>query len=555
MKAHRTAAEAGDIVFRSPTGRWMLAATVLGSAMGFLDATVVNVALPAIGRDVGADVSELQWVLDSYLLTLAALILLGGSLADRYGRRRVFTLGVVCFMIPSVLCAVAPTAGILIVARALQGVGAALLTPGSLAIIQSTYRSADRPAAIGTWSALTGVASALGPIIGGWLIDAFSWRWIFLLNVPIGLVVIAITGRHVPESRDPHVTGRLDLRGAVLATAGLAGITYALIEGPRGGSPLWVTATALGVGLAALAGFAVTERHAAGPILPPGVFASGQFLSANAVTFVVYAALGGVFFLLVVFLQTSLGYSPLAAGAASLPVTLLMLALSSRAGALAQRVGPRLPLTVGPLLLAAGMLLMLRIDVGAGRGVADYAVFVLPAVLVFGLGLATTVAPVTATALAAAPATHSGVASGVNNAVSRVAQLTAVAALPVLAGIGGKDFQDPGALADGFHTAMLITAALSAAGGLLAAATIRSDVLAGAPEPARAAPARRQPAPEAEPCPYECPVAGTPLRPAPAPAKTRQGGTPGPDRPGGADGTHGAPGPGGRGGADGTDEA
>ncbi|WP_369205093.1 MFS transporter [Streptomyces sp. PU-14G] len=502
---------AGSVAFRSAEGRWLLAATVLGSAMGFLDATVVNVALPAIGRDVHADVSALQWVLDGYLLTLAALILLGGSLADRYGRRRVFTLGVGCFVLPSVLCAAAPDAGTLILARALQGVGAALLTPGSLALIQASYRSADRARAIGTWSALTGVASALGPLLGGWLIDAFSWRWIFLLNVPIGLVVVAVTARHVPESRAPTAAGHLDVRGAALVTAGLGGVTYALIEGPRGESPGWVTALALLAGLAALAGFVHTERRAESPMLPPGVFRAGQFLSANAVTFVVYAALGGVFFLLVVFLQTSLGYSPLAAGAASLPVTLLMLALSSRAGALAQRVGPRLPLSVGPLLLAAGMLLMLRIGVDDGDGLAGYATSVLPAVLVFGLGLATTVAPVTATALSAAPPGHSGIASGVNNAVSRLAQLAAVAALPLLAGIGGGDFQDPRALADGFHTAMLITAALAAAGGLLAWATVHRDVLetdAGpAPEPAE-----EPGSGEAAGCPYECPVAGTPLR-------------------------------------------
>ncbi|MFE9388487.1 MFS transporter [Streptomyces sp. NPDC006784] len=515
MEAHQDTAP-GAVPFRSATGRWVLVATVLGSAMGFLDATVVNVALPVIGRDIGAGVSDLQWVLDSYLLTLAALILLGGSLADRYGRRRVFTLGVVCFMIPSVLCALAPTAGILILARALQGVGAALLTPGSLAIIQSTYRSADRPAAIGAWSALTGVASALGPIVGGYLIDAFSWRWIFLINVPIGLLVIAVTARRVPESRDPAATGRLDVSGAGLATLGLGGVTYALIEGPRGESPGWLTAAALVLGLAALAGFAHTERHAPSPMLPPGVFTAPQFLSANAVTFVVYSALGGVFFLLVVFLQTSLGYTPLYAGAASLPVTLLMLALSSRAGALAQRIGPRIPLTVGPMLLAAGMLLMLRIEVGE-TGVSGYSASVLPAVLVFGLGLATTVAPVTATALAAAPAEQSGVASGVNNAVSRVAQLAAVAALPVLAGISGSDFQDPRALAAGFRNAMLITAGLAVAGGLLAFATIRRDVLA--PPSAPEAAAEKRPPKPAEPCPYECPMAGTPLRPAPAPAR------------------------------------
>jgi EmrB/QacA subfamily drug resistance transporter len=481
----------------------MLAATVLGSAMGFLDATVVNVALPAIGRDLHAGVSALQWVLDGYLLTLAALILLGGSLADRYGRRRMFSLGVVCFTVPSVLCAAAPTAGVLIVGRALQGVGAALLTPGSLALIQAGYRPEDRARAIGAWSALSGVASALGPIVGGYLIDALSWRWIFLINVPISLVVLGAAARHVPESRDPGATGRLDLRGGLLATAGLAGLTFALIEGPRGGTPLWPVLTAAVAGACALAAFVLNERRSPAPMLPLGVFTSGPFVSANAVTFTVYAALGGVFFLLVVFLQTSLGYSPLAAGAASLPVTVLMLLLSSRAGALAPRVGPRLPLTVGPLLLAAGMLLMLRIDVGDG-----YASAVLPAVLVFGLGLATTVAPVTATALAAAPAEHSGLASGVNNAVSRVAQLAAVAALPPLAGISGREFQDPSALAGGFHTAMVITAALAVCGALLAFTTIRSDVLRGSEDTARCAPGQAEPGGR----PYDCPVAGTPLR-------------------------------------------
>lgn len=487
---------AGEVPFRSAVGRWVLTATVLGSAMGFLDATVVNVALPAIGGELGAEVSELQWVLDGYLLLLSALILLGGSLADRYGRRRVFSLGVVCFTVTSVLCALAPSPGLLIVARALQGGAAALLTPASLAIIQSGYRPGDRSRAIGAWSALTGVGAALGPLIGGYLIDAFSWRWIFLINVPIGVVVLAVTSRYVPESRGTAAARRLDLRGAALATLGLAGLTFTLIEGPRAQASPWPAAAALATGLVALAAFVRTEARSPHPMLPPGIFRASQFLSANAVTFVVYAALGGVFFLLVVFLQTSLGYSPFEAGAASLPVTVLMLLLSPRAGALAQRIGPRVPLTVGPVLLAAGMLLMARIAPGDG-----YLTAVLPAVAVFGLGLSTTVAPVTATALAAAPAEHSGLASGVNNAVSRVAQLAAVAALPALAGISGADFQRPGALVDGFQTAMVVTAGLAAAGAVLAFVTIRSDVLEVAPAAAGTDDGRP---------PRSCPVAGTP---------------------------------------------
>ncbi len=466
-------AEAQEVVrFGTAPGRWVLAITVLGSALGFLDATVVNVALPSIGRELGAEVSGLQWIVTGYSLTLAALILLGGSLGDRYGRRRIFVAGVVWFTVTSLLCALAPTIELLIAARVLQGAGAALVTPGSLAIIEASFHPRERSRAIGAWSALSGIGAALGPLVGGYLIDAVSWRAIFLLNVPFGVAIVLAAARHVPESRDPTVTGRLDLAGSVLVTVGLAGVTFALIEAPRGETSAPLIVAAIVAGVLGLVAFLVVERRRSDPMLPLEVFSSRQFASANLVTFAVYAALGGVFFLLVIQLQTTLGYTPLAAGAAALPVTVIMLALSSRSGALAQRIGPRVQLTVGPMVLAAGMALMALIDRGD-----SYAGSVLPAVVVFGLGLATTVAPVTATALAAADPRHAGVASGVNNAVSRAAGLLAVAVLPVIAGLSGGDFQDAAALGEGFRVAMVVTAGVALAGGLVAALTISDDVL------------------------------------------------------------------------------
>ena len=477
----------------------MLAVAVLGSGLAFLDGTVVNVALPEIGRDLDASTATLQWILNGYLLTLASLVLLGGSLGDRYGRRRVFVLGVALFTAASLLCAVAPTAELLVAARLLQGVGAALLTPGSLAMIESSFRPADRAQAIGAWSGLGGVAAALGPLLGGYLVEAVSWRAIFLINLPIGLFVIAMARRHLPETRDPEASGRLDVAGAALAALGLGGLTYALIAGPEGVTPS-VAFAGLG-GLAAFIGFLVVERRSANPMLPLSMFASRQFTAANLVTFVVYAALGGFFFLFVSFLQISLGYSPLAAGAASLPVTLLMLALSARSGAMAQRIGPRIPLTIGPLVIAGGLLLLSRIGPGDA-----YATSILPAVAVFGLGLTLVVAPVTATVLAAADARHSGIASGVNNAVARVGGLLAVAALPVIAGLTGDAFYDPAAMTDGFRTAMMACAGLSAAGGLLAWLTISDAVLAAEPE--------AEPTAAGEPArEYSCGVTGPPLRP------------------------------------------
>ena len=420
----------------SAPGRWVLAVAVLGSGIAFLDATVVNIALPDIGRDLHASTSTLQWILNGYVLTLAALILLGGSLGDRYGRRRIFVYGTGLFTAASLLCAVAPNAELLVVARLVQGVGGALLTPGSLAMIESGFRPADRARAIGAWSGLGGVAGALGPLVGGVLVGAVSWRAVFVINLPLGIFIVMMAGRHVPETRNSASSGRLDFRGVILAAVGLAGTTYALIEAPGHGASPRLLVIAIGGGLA-LIGFLVAEGRSRNPMMPLSMFSSRQFSAANAVTFVVFGALSGVFFLLVAFLQISLGYSPIAAGAASLPITALMLLLSARAGAVAQRIGPRIPLTVGPLVTALGLLLMTRINPGD-----SYLSSVLPAVIVFGLGLSLVVAPVTATVMATADERHSGIASGINTAVSRLASLIVVAVLPLVAGLTGKKFYD-----------------------------------------------------------------------------------------------------------------
>jgi EmrB/QacA subfamily drug resistance transporter len=494
------AAAPDELTLDGARGRWVLAVAVLGSGLAFLDGTVVNVALPAIGRDLGASTSALQWILNGYLLTLASLILLGGSLGDRYGRRRVFVLGVGLFTVASLLCAIAPSAGALVVARLLQGIGGALLTPGSLAMLEASFRRGDRARAIGAWSGLSGVTTALGPLLGGYLVEAVSWRAVFLINLPIGIFVVAMAMRHVPESRDLTAGGPLDLGGAALGALGLAGTTYALIEGPDKGMAALIVVTGVG-GVAALVAFLLAERRSPNPMIPLGIFASRQFSAANLVTFAVYASLSGVFFLLVAFLQISIGYSPIAAGVATLPVTALMLLLSSRSGALAQRIGPRLPLTVGPFVIAAGMLLMTRIDPGD-----SYVSTVLPSVLVFGIGLVLVVAPVTATVLAAADDRHAGIASGINNAVSRVASLLAVAVLPLVAGLSGDKFYDPVALEDGFRVAITTCAVLAAAGGVVAWLTISDDVLKGEPDQGDEAPARLA-------TDFSCAVAGAPLCP------------------------------------------
>jgi EmrB/QacA subfamily drug resistance transporter len=459
----------------------VIVATVLGSGIAFLDSTVVNVALPHIGEDFDVGVADLQWVLSGYLLSVSSLILLGGSLGDRFGRKRIFQLGVVIFALASLLCAVAPTAPMLVVFRVVQGIGGALLTPGSLAILEASFQPGDRGRAIGAWSGLSGVAGAIGPFVGGWLVDAASWRWIFLINLPLAAAVLVITARHVPETADPEASHSIDYPGAVLIGLGLGGVTWALIAAGDDGWGDPVVWGPLLVGVAALALFVPVERHSRAPMLPPTIFASAQFRAANLVTAAMYAALGGIFFLLVVQLQNVLGYSAVEAGAASLPITLMMLGLSARSGALAARIGPRLQMTVGPLLVGLGALLMTRIDAGV-----SYVSGVLPAVTVTGLGLATVVAPLTATALAAVEDRYAGVASGVNTTVARVAQLVAVAGLPLLAGITGRSYLDPAEFSSGFRTAMIIMAAVSVLGGVLGFLTVRNPepVPGVAPAPA-----------------------------------------------------------------------
>lgn len=476
---------AGTIRLGRPAGRWVILATVLGSGMAMLDGTAVNVALPTIGRELSTSLGGLQWTVSGYTLALAGLILLGGSLGDRLGRRKVFLTGVAWFALTSALCGLAPGIGVLIAARVLQGVGGALLVPGSLAIIQASFAPEDRPRAIGAWSGLGGLAAAIGPLLGGWLVVSAGWRWVFLLNLPVAAVVIGVTLRHVPESRDEQAARRFDILGALLAALALAGITYSLIGTPgRGGAAASMIAAAV-TGVAAAVAFVAVERHRGraaqagrpAPMVPLDVFASRQFSVINVITFCVYGAFGGMLFLLVLQLQVGAGFSALTAGTALLPVTVLMLVLSPRSAALAQRVGPRWLMTGGITTCAAGMLLMLRIGDNA-----SYLADVLPAVVVFGFGLSMVVAPLTATVLASADVRHAGVASGVNNAVARAAGLLAVAGLPAVVGLRAADYHSAALLGSGFRATMIICAGLLALAALLAGTLVDDKVLQAAPD-------------------------------------------------------------------------
>ncbi|MEU9213628.1 MFS transporter [Streptomyces sp. NPDC048415] len=449
----------------TPAGKWILLTTVLGSSMAMLDSTVVNVALPRIGRDLNASLAALQWTVNAYMLTLAGLILLGGSLGDHFGRRKVFVVGVVWFASASLLCGFAPNVGVLVAARALQGIGGALLTPGSLALIQASFHPDDRARAVGLWSGFGGIGAAVGPFLGGWLVDGPGWRWVFLLNVPVALVCVPVALRHVPESADGQTHRGFDVLGAALGALSLALVTYALIEA-RGGS-LLVAVTAV-AGVAAGVAFVYVERRRPDPMMPLDIFASCQFTAVNLVTLCVYAAFSGFFFLTALQLQVVAGYSALGAGTALLPTTVLMLLFSARSGELAQRIGPRIPLTVGPLLCAAAMLLMLRVGPDA-----SYVADVLPALLVMGLGMVTLVAPLTSTVLASVGTGRAGLASGINNAAARAAGLIAVAALPLLAGMGPEAYRSADAFNSAFRRAMPLCAGILVVGAVLAFATVR----------------------------------------------------------------------------------
>ena len=407
--------------------RWVLAATILGSSMAFIDGTVISVALPVLQETLGASVSDAQWIVEAYALFLASLVLVGGALADRFGRRRVFVIGTVIFTAASLACGLAPGARTIIFARAVQGVGAALLVPSSLAILGAAFAPSARGRAVGTWAAMTSITAAIGPALGGWLVQVVSWRAVFLVNLPLAAAVVWIALRKVPETRNPS-SGRLDPGGAVLATVGLGALVYGLIEAPAvglGHPGAWGPAAG---GIAALTAFVVYERRIRQPMVPLALFRIRTFAAANLLTLFLYAALSAVFFFLPFDLIQSRDYTPAGAGAAVLPLVVLISVLSRWAGAVADRFGPRLPLTVGPAIAAAGFVLL-----GILPADASYVAGLLPALCVLGLGMGITVAPLTAAVLNAVPRDDQGAASGINNAVARVAGLLAIAVFGIVA--------------------------------------------------------------------------------------------------------------------------
>jgi EmrB/QacA subfamily drug resistance transporter len=457
----------GGIAVGSARGRWVLVAAVLGSGMAGIDSSVMNVALPVIGRDLGAGFSQLQWTVTGYTLSLAALVLLSGALGDHFGRRRVFLIGVTGFTAASLLCAAAPGIDTLIGARSIQGIGGALMIPASLAIVQSSIRAEDRARAIGIWSGFSGVASVIAPFAGGWILELGTWRLIFVINVPVAAILVLVAVRRVPESR-AAAPAPMDWLAAVLAVAALAAVTYVLttMPGRRSASALSITVAVIAV--AAPAAFLWHERHAAAPMLPVALFRSAPFVAANLVTFFVYGAFGAFSFVFTVALETISGYSPVEAGSTLLPITIIALLLSGRSGQLAARIGPRLQVTAGPFLCAAAAMLAVRVSAHTG-----YWTTVIPLECVFGLGIAAMVAPLTSTALSSVPAGHAGVASGVTNAVSRAAALLWIAALPPIAGLSGPAYANAAALRGGYQEICVVCAASLALAGTLAAFTLR----------------------------------------------------------------------------------
>jgi EmrB/QacA subfamily drug resistance transporter len=446
--------------------RWVLAATIIGSSMAFVDGTIVNVALPAIQRDLDATASDMQWVVESYALFLAALLLVGGALGDHYGRRRIFMIGVALFAAASAGCALANNPGMLIFARALQGIGGAMLVPGSLALISASFPESERGRAIGTWSGFSGITAAIGPVVGGWLVDRYSWIWAFLVNIPFAIVVLVLCWKHVPESRSKAARA-LDGWGALLATVGLAGIVYAFIEAPtmhwRSGTVL----AALLIGCVALASFITVEARVRSPMVPLALFRNRNFAGANLLTLWLYAALGGGLYFFPLNLIQVQGYSATAAGAALLPFVLILFVLSRWSGRLVDRAGSRLPLVVGPLIAACGFALFARPGVGG-----NYWQTFFPAIVVLGIGMAVTIAPLTTTVMNAIGADLAGIASGVNNAVSRTAALLAIAVLGMV-----MAWTFDSALQRGLES-------VGASPEIMAYFAAQSDKLAGAPVPA-----------------------------------------------------------------------
>lgn len=466
MATAREESPGGTVAYASKRGRGVLLASVLGSGMAFLDSTAVNVALPALGRELGAGLSGLQWAVDAYLLTLSALVLTGGALGDLLGQRRVFLWGVAAFTLTSVLCGLAPSATQLALWRAAQGVGAAMLVPTSLALLRTSFSDAERTRAVAAWAGLSGVTTAVGPLLGGWLVDALSWRAVFFINVPLAFLTAAVARRSAPAPTPRSGAPRLDGAGAASVSLGLGGLTYALIEGPAHG---WSAPPLLAgiVGVLSFAAFLAIEARVPSPMLPLDLFRSRTFTGANLTTLAVYFALGGTTFFIVIALQQELGYSALAAGLSLLPLTVLMLVLSPQVGRLAQRLGTRPFMVVGPWVVGAGLALLTRLSRGG-----SYAATVLPGVLVLGLGLALTVGPLTSVVLGSVEERHAGVASGVNNAVARIAGLLAVALLPLLGGLAGN----PGAdFLVGVHRTLWLSAGLCVLGGVCSLVTLPPD--------------------------------------------------------------------------------